>query len=170
MSDTQWIHRKHSFDPVVDSRTRLLILGSLPGDISLRAAQYYGNPQNAFWRLMSKVVLTDLEALDYEARLTELLRHRVGLWDVIAHAARAGSLDSSISSPQPNDLIAFLSRNRSVEALAFNGKTAAKIGLGQLANLRSRLQLIELPSSSPAHAIGFAAKFERWIELRQFCG
>src|SRR5471030_647532 len=86
--------RKRCFDPVVDDRTRLLVLGSLPGEQSLAVQQYYGNRQNRFWLLMSEVTGVDLVRLDYTSRLNALLEQRVGLWDVVAEAHRAGSLDS----------------------------------------------------------------------------
>src|SRR3546814_883544 len=86
--------RAHAFPPVADARTRVLILGSLPGRASLAAGEYYANPGNGFWRLLGAAVGTELAALPYAARLEALLAHGVGLWDVIAHAERAGSLDS----------------------------------------------------------------------------
>ena len=87
---------KRSFAPVVDANTRILVLGSLPGEASLRAAQYYANPRNQFWRLMEPVVEGPLTDLPYEARLATLLSAGVGLWDVIRSANRAGSLDADI--------------------------------------------------------------------------
>ena len=93
---------KANFPPVVDAGTRLLILGSLPGDASLKAAQYYAHPRNGFWPLIGGVVGEDLVALPYDQRLTRLLAHGVGLWDVIASAERAGSLDAAIRSPEPS--------------------------------------------------------------------
>ena len=84
--------RKRGFAPVVDERTRVLILGSLPGDASLRAGQYYGHPQNAFWRLVGGVIGRDLAALPYDERLAALRAAGVGLWDVVASAERPGSL------------------------------------------------------------------------------
>ncbi|HWW27731.1 MAG TPA: DNA-deoxyinosine glycosylase, partial [Caulobacter sp.] len=74
--------RKSGFPPVVDAHTHVLILGSLPGEASLAAKQYYGNPRNAFWRLMEGVLDAPLIALAYEARLAALLARGVGLWDV----------------------------------------------------------------------------------------
>ena len=94
---------KRAFDPVVDARTRLLILGSLPGDASLKAGQYYGHPQNGFWRLIGGVIGVDLVALPYPERLEALKGAGVGLWDVIAEAERiaaaqcAASIDGSQS-------------------------------------------------------------------------
>ena len=91
--------RKRSFPPVVDKNTRLLMLGSLPGEASLAAQRYYAHPRNLFWRLMGLVIGEALESLDYNARLATLLRHRVGLWDVVAEAAREGSLDAPTRHP-----------------------------------------------------------------------
>src|SRR5690606_9026467 len=98
------VKRKRAFDPVVDAETRLLVLGSLPGDASLRAGQYYGHPRNAFWRLMGGVTGRDLAALPYEARLVALQAAGVGLWDVVASADRPGSLDAAIRQPEAADL------------------------------------------------------------------
>src|SRR3546814_9631689 len=83
--------RKRSFPPVVDQRTRLLILGSLPGEQSLAAGRYYANPRNQFWALVGDAIGVDLPALDYDARLHTLLDHRIGLWDSVGEAARVGS-------------------------------------------------------------------------------
>ena len=88
--------RMRSFAPVVDAGVRVLVLGSLPGEASLAQQRYYGHPLNQFWRLMSDVLGADLVGLAYEERLRTLLAHHIGLWDSIAEASRAGSLDSSI--------------------------------------------------------------------------
>ena len=95
---------KHCFPPVVDERTRLLVLGSLPGDIALARQQYYGNPQNHFWRLIGAVIERDLVALAYEQRLQALLASGVGGWDSIGSAQRAGALDAAIRGHTPNAL------------------------------------------------------------------
>ncbi len=95
---------KRCFPPVVDDRTRLLLLGSLPGEESLARGQYYANPRNQFWRLIGAVIERDLVGLDYEARLESLLAAGVGLWDTVAEANRTGSLDTAIRGHQANDL------------------------------------------------------------------
>ena len=94
---------KRSFPPVADTRTRLLICGSLPGDRSLAAGWYYAHPQNQFWQLLSPVAGVDLAALDYDARLAALLAARIGLWDVVACATRPGSSDAAIRDHAAND-------------------------------------------------------------------
>jgi hypoxanthine-DNA glycosylase len=90
------VSRKSSFPPVVAAGTRVLILGSLPGERSLAERRYYAHPQNQFWRLVGSVIGSELEALGYEARLEALLSARIGLWDTVASATRTGSLDAAI--------------------------------------------------------------------------
>lgn len=158
--------RKRCFDPVVDRNTRLLILGSLPGDKSLAAQQYYGNRQNKFWRLMSEVLGVELVALAYDARLRTLLEHGVGLWDVVAEAHRPGSLDSAIRNRDDNDLSTLLARYPAIEALAFNGGTAARLGIKKLGEHASAYRIVHLPSSSPAYTLPFAVKLSQWHMLR----
>ncbi|MBW8302648.1 MAG: DNA-deoxyinosine glycosylase [Brevundimonas sp.] len=155
--------RKAGFDPVVDPGTRLLILGSLPGDASLRAAQYYGHPRNAFWRLVGGIIGRDLAALPYEERLAALKAAGVGLWDVIASAERPGSLDAAIRRPDAADLRGLVADLPQLRAVAFNGGTAAKLGRAILAD--SGVALIDLPSSSPAHARPIESKAAAWAAL-----
>ncbi len=156
--------RKAGFPPVVDADTRVLILGSLPGEASLAVQQYYGNPRNAFWRLMEGVLGAPLVPLPYEQRLAALLSRGVGLWDVIAQAERPGSLDAAIRDPAANDLLQLIETLPSLKAVAFNGGTAAKLG-GKL--IGERVRTVALPSSSPAHAARtFEQKAEAWSELK----
>lgn len=156
---------KTAFAPVVDDRTRLLILGSLPGDASLAAAQYYAHPQNGFWRLIGGVVGNDLAALPYETRLDALRSAGVGLWDVIASAERAGSLDAAIRRPDHADLKGLIADMPNLRAIAFNGQTAAKLGRRILGEPPG-LTLIDLPSSSPAFTLPLSRKAESWAVLK----
>ncbi len=161
---------KQAFAPVVDAGTRLLILGSLPGDASLRAGQYYGHPRNAFWRLIGGVIGRDLAALPYEERLAALKTVGVGLWDVIASAERPGSLDAAIRRPEAADLRGLVAALPKLRAVAFNGGTAARLGRAVLAAPPAGVTLIDLPSSSPAHAHPFADKAAAWDKLRHTLG
>lgn len=161
---TQSTPRKSSFPPVVGPAVRVLICGSLPGDRSLAAQQYYAHPQNQFWRLMSAVVDRDLVTLAYSDRLAALLVARVGLWDVVATAHRPGSTDAALSEIAPNDIAALAATLPDLRAIAFNGGTALKHGLKQLG--ATGYATVALPSSSPLHTIGFDAKLPEWMELR----
>lgn len=160
---------KRCFPPVVDANTRVLILGSLPGEVSLAQGQYYAHQQNRFWHLVGDVIGEALPSMDYDARLQALLDHRVGLWDVLAKARREGSLDSSIRDHGTNDLAALVAGLPNLAAVAFNGGTAAKIGMQALAESRMSLDLIRLPSSSPAYAaVPYAEKLRGWEALRKW--
>lgn len=156
--------RSQGLAPVVSSDARLLILGSLPGAASLAAAQYYAHPRNGFWRLVGRVTELDLPALPYAERLEALRRHGVALWDVIASAERAGSLDADIRDARTTDLPGLVAALPQLRAVAFNGALAAKTGR-RLLSATPHLELIDLPSSSPAHARPFEEKAFAWDRL-----
>lgn len=157
---------KSAFPPNVDGNTRLLILGSLPGDMSIARGEYYAHPGNAFWTLMGEVLEEDVRALPYADRLDRLRARGVGLWDVIESAHRPGSLDSAIKQAEARDLAGFAGGLPRLAAVAFNGRTAAARGRKGLAG-RPDLTLIDLPSSSGAYAaLPFARKAEAWRTLR----
>ena len=110
-----------------------------------------------------------LQGMEYEARLQALLDHRVGLWDVIAQAKREGSLDSRIRDHAANDLAALVSTLPGLAVVAFNGGTAAKIGMLALAQSPVTLDFVKLPSSSPAYAaVPYAEKLRAWEALRKW--
>ncbi|PZU11030.1 DNA-deoxyinosine glycosylase [Sphingomonas sp.] len=159
---------KSAFPPSISSDARLLILGSLPGEESLRQGRYYAHPTNAFWWLMGEVLGEPLPDFPYEARLDRLQANRIGLWDVIASARREGSLDQAIRDAEVRDLAAFVGGLPDLRAVAFNGATSARHGRRQLAGV-SGVALMDLPSSSAAHAgMTRAAKRGAWIGLRGF--
>ena len=155
---------KRAFDPVVDANTRLLILGSLPGDASLKAGQYYGHPQNGFWRLVGGVIAVDLVSLPYAERLDALRAAGVGLWDVIASAERPGSLDAAIRNAEAADLNRLIDSLPALRAVAFNGGTAARLGRRSLTT-RPHITLFDLPSSSPAYTRPLTDKAVAWAGL-----
>ncbi|MBM3115578.1 DNA-deoxyinosine glycosylase [Jeongeupia naejangsanensis] len=154
---------KTGLAPVIDSRTRLLILGSLPGDASLAAQAYYAHPRNAFWPIISELTGTELLAQPYETRLARLLDLRIGLWDVIGRATRQGSLDQALRDVETNPLIALIARMPELRAVAFNGQAAYRLGHRQIP---STLACIALPSTSPAHTMPLQAKIDAWLCLR----
>lgn len=159
--------RKASFEPVVDRRTRVLVLGSLPGDRSLAAGRYYAHPQNQFWRLIGHVIGQDLAAFEYEARLRALRSAGIGLWDTVASATRRGSLDAAIRDAEHNPLADLAASLPDLRAVAFNGTTSARIGRSLLEG--SAYQLLTLPSSSPAYAaMPFAEKLRLWRGIGEF--
>lgn len=158
---------KRSFPPVVDEGTRVLVLGSLPGEESLARSQYYAHPRNHFWRLIGGVIGADLAPLAYEARLEALLAAGIGLWDTVGAARRRGSLDGAIRLHDANDLAALAERLPALRAVGFNGGKSASLGLPRL-TARADLALIPLPSSSPAYTLPFEAKLAAWRRLSDY--
>jgi hypoxanthine-DNA glycosylase len=149
--------------PVIDTHTRILILGSFPGAASLAAAQYYAHPRNLLWPILSRLTGEDLVALPYAERLPRLLAHGFGLWDVLGACEREGSLDSAIRAPAANDFARLHERCPLLETVGFNGQASGKFA-PQFAAAGYRT--LVLPSTSPAYAsMGFAQKLQAWQQL-----
>lgn len=162
-----------SFPPVSNRHATVLILGSLPGKRSLEAQQYYAQPRNAFWRIMGEFFGAGPE-LPYAERTQRLTRHGIALWDVVASADRAGSLDSSIvaSSVVVNDFRGLLQTRRKIELICFNGAKAADLYerqvLPALDGDFAHIRYERLPSTSPAHAaMRFDEKLKRWSIVKR---
>ncbi|MCF2515996.1 DNA-deoxyinosine glycosylase [Sphingomonas sp. G124] len=142
----------------------LLVLGSLPGEASLHAQRYYAHPQNQFWRLLGAAIGEELAGLAYDQRLVRLTARGIALWDVVGEARRHGSLDGAIRNATANRLAEFVATHPRLKAVAFNGKTASRLGRAELAGIGS-VELIDLPSSSPAYTLALARKAESWAVL-----
>ena len=160
---------KRSMAPVGSQDARLLVLGSLPGEASLAAQRYYAHPTNQFWRLLGSAIGEDLAGLEYDARLERLAARGIALWDVVAEARRQGSLDGAIRAAAPNELAGYVATHPRLEAVAFNGRTAAAIGRRALQHCGS-LAFIDLPSSSAALTRPFAEKAQAWARISDFIG
>ena len=160
---------KVGFPAVADERTRLFILGSLPGDRSIAVQQYYGHPTNHFWKLLGALLGEPLAELPYAERLGQLRVHGIGLWDVFHAAHREGSGDTAIREGRHNALHDLAELYPSLRAIAFNGGTAAREGRRYFAE-DCGLDLIDLPSSSAANTIGFEAKLAAWKRLTSYLG
>ena len=148
--------RVHSFPPIADPASRVLILGSMPGRASLRAKQYYAHPQNAFWKIVSALFAFDAAA-PYDQRLEALRAHGIALWDVMKSCTRESSLDSDVveSSIVANSFPSFFRAHPRIRTVCFNGTKAEATflkhvlpKLGPLGDLEYYL----LPSTSPARA------------------
>jgi len=157
-----------SFAPIGRADARVLILGSLPGARSLADAQYYAQPQNAFWRIMGALVGAGRE-LAYTERIERLADRGLALWDVVAAARRIGSLDAAIErdSIEINDFSGYFARHAAIELICFNGRTAAELYrrhvIPTLPPRAAGIERIALPSTSPAYAgMPLANKLQRW--------
>jgi hypoxanthine-DNA glycosylase len=160
--------RIRSFAPIVRVDARVLILGSMPGTASLAAQQYYAHPQNQFWPIMAQLGRSSPE-LPYAHKLERLQQHGLALWDVLHSCVRHGSLDAAIDmrGAIANDLPGLLRAHQGIRRVCCNGVTAYRAlqrhcGATLLREF-PRLECLQLPSTSPAHArMPLAAKLLAW--------
>jgi hypoxanthine-DNA glycosylase len=156
---------KRSFPPVVDAQARVLVLGTLPGEESLRRGEYYAHPRNLFWPIIF-TLFGEPPASNYAERLAFLTAHRIAVWDVCEIGEREASADSAIRMERPNAIGRLLDQHPLIRAVAFNGTTARRLYDRHFARCEE-LTYLALPSTSPAHAtIDFSAKLARWTALR----
>lgn len=152
--------------PLVSGQTRLLILGSFPGVASLAAQQYYGHPQNHFWKILQAIWPSSAIAAgadSYKIRSEWLLSRQLGLWDVYAACEREGSLDSAIRRPVVNDFAAIQRLCPALQAIAHNGGESFKHSKH---TLQLGVPVYKLPSTSPANASwSFDRKLAAWREV-----
>jgi hypoxanthine-DNA glycosylase len=156
--------RLQGLPPLLNAQTRVLILGSFPGVKSLQTQQYYGHPQNQFWRLVFSIISgsspEQMCAIRYEIKSNLLLSMGIGCWDVYASCEREGSLDSAIQAAELNDLASLKQRCPQLQAIAHNGSESYSHAKHTLA---LGLPVYKLPSSSPANASwSFERKLQAW--------
>ncbi|MDP9050214.1 MAG: DNA-deoxyinosine glycosylase [Acidobacteriota bacterium] len=154
------------FDPVSAKDARVLILGTLPGEESLAANEYYANKRNAFWWIMGELIGAHPD-LPYQSRLDLLRKKGIALWDVCKSAERQGSLDAKIikNTVETNDFDSFLREHAQVKAIIFNGHDAEKLfRRSQYASSTwvSRVEKHTLDSTSPTNTIKKTEKLRRW--------
>ena len=159
--------RIQSFPPIAQRTARVLILGTMPGRVSLREGHYYAHPQNAFWRILGGILGFD-PALPYHERVACVQSAGIAIWDVLKACVREGSLDSAIdaASVVPNDFAAFLAEHPQIRRTCFNGAAAQAL---YMKHVRPRLtndlnvEYLRLPSTSPAHgSLSFFEKTRAW--------
>ena len=164
-----------SFSPISNQSAQILILGSMPGVLSLKANQYYAHPRNGFWPIMANIYgfKSDIE---YEQRVACLIKNQVAVWDVLQCCVRQGSLDSSIvnGSRIANDFNAFFKQHPNIKLIAFNGAEAEKsfrtlvLKNMDLKNLvlnqtsSNNMKYVLLPSTSPANTQSLQSKTDVW--------
>ena len=156
---------KHGLPPILWPHARILVLGSLPGDESLRRQEYYGHPHNTFWAILEHIFGEEVGGA-YADKLRFLEAHGIALWDVLERAERRGSLDKNIRNGVPNDFDALFARLPALGVIALNGRDAQKSSQRVQARYSARLttvRILSMPSTSPAHAsLSVAEKAELW--------
>jgi hypoxanthine-DNA glycosylase len=160
----------HSFPPIAGRDAKVLILGSMPGQASLDAGQYYAHPKNRFWPIMGELFGFDADA-PYEIRKQALIDAGIALWDVLQSCTRIGSLDTSIDhhTEIANDIPTFLHDHPGIHAVFFNGSKAEACYRRHVQPRIGRpISCHRLPSTSPAHASrSLAEKFAAWQTVKE---
>jgi double-stranded uracil-DNA glycosylase len=142
------------------------VLGTLPGEESLRRVEYYAHPRNLFWPIVF-ALFGETPPPDYADKVRFIGERRIALWDVCASAQRVASADTTIAAEVPNTIDALLDAHPRIRAVAFNGSGARRLYDRHFAR-RPGLRYIALPSTSPAHArLGFTEKLQQWSVLSE---
>ena len=142
------------------------MLGTLPGEESLRRVEYYAHPRNLFWPIVY-ALFGEVPPSDYASRVRFLASRRIAVWDVCEVGERRASADATIRREVPNAIDALLDRHQGIRAVAFNGSGARQLYDRHFVR-RPGLAYLALPSTSPAYAsLGFAEKLARWQALRE---
>ena len=150
-----------SFAPIVDARTKILILGSIPGIKSLEKVEYYGNKQNQFWKIICTIFNNTVVPDCYKNKVDFFFFFRIGLWDVVRNCERKGSLDIAIKNQEINDFDTFLNEHPKITTLLFNGKTAYQFFYKKYGQIKGITYYV-MPSTSPANTIPFENKLNEW--------
>ena len=154
----EYEHIVHSFEPVYDKASEILILGTLPSVKSRENNFYYGHKQNRFWKVLA-TLLKEPVPDTIEEKKAMLLAHRIALWDVIQSCDIKGSSDSSIKNVQPTDIGMILEKTNVTQIYA-NGNKAGQL-YKRYQFLVTGIEATVLPSTSPANA---AWSFDRLCE------
>lgn len=157
-SGQSYEHVSHTFPPIFNERSEILVLGSFPSVKSREQQFYYGHPQNRFWKVMAAVFESDIP-VTIEEKKQFLLLHRIAVWDVIESCDIVGSSDSSIKNVAGNDMNVILKRS-GVKRIFANGEKAYRLFL-KYCSCEGQPEVRKLPSTSPANA---AWSLQRLIE------
>jgi len=152
---------KTAFPPIVTKESKVLILGTMPGERSIEINQYYGHKGNQFWKLMFDVFNQPFKD-NYTDRVSLLKKNKIALWDVLSHCEREGSADSKIKNAIPNNFKLFYKKHPNIKHVFFASKEAEKLYKKYVGQFTEH-NFYVLPSPSGAHASKtYAAKLIEW--------
>ena len=146
----EYSHISHTFSPVYDEQSEILILGSFPSVKSREQGFYYGHPQNRFWKVIASICSQEVPTT-IEQKKEMLLKNHIAIWDVIDSCDIIGSSDSSIKNVIPADIVGLLEKTN-IKTIFANGKTAGKL-YEKFSEKATGLKITVLPSTSPANAM-----------------
>ena len=144
--------------------SEILILGTLPGQKSLEKGEYYSNPSNKFWDILSKIYEKPIP-ITYKEKIEWLHKHKIALWDILKAAIRDGSLDQNIQHPEANDIIGFISSHARLRVIIFNGLKAHEYFNQYIGhkNIPFGIKIKVLPNTSSANThLTFSEKVKEW--------
>ncbi len=159
----EYTYVKHTFEPVYNEHSRILILGSLPSVKSRENGFYYGHPRNNFWKVLSLLLQWPLPET-IEEKKAMLLANHIAIWDVIDQCEIKASSDSSIRNPVPTDIPGLL-ENTSIKKIYANGATAGKY-YRKLVEPQTGVPVEVLLSTSPGNCrFSFEELVENWSAI-----
>ena len=156
--------RCQGFLPIINKNAKILILGSMPSEQSLKVNEYYGNRQNRFWQIIFNVFKKEL-SVNYAEKIKFLYEHNIALWDVLATCERQGSLDAAIKNEQSNNFAQLFTDYKKIQKVCFNGQKAYQAFFKYNKNLlqEKNIAYAVLPSTSPANArYSFVELLNEW--------
>jgi hypoxanthine-DNA glycosylase len=157
---------KSGFPPLIDNNTEIIVLGTMPGDKSIRTGEYYANPTNQFWKLIFQIFNSGIPVFNYEEKSKLLLKNKIGLWDVLSKAHRHGSLDSNIQNEEFNDFEQLFNNYPNIKILVFNGQKSSEYYFRTCNMPTHEKQYFILPSTSSANTTKtFNVKLKEWSKV-----
>ena len=154
----------HSFAPYVNSKTEILILGTMPGIASLEKQEYYAHKRNHFWRIMYTLLGKSSVSENFEEKIKLLQSNNIGLWDVLQNCERKGSLDVHIKNQKVNDFETLFQKYPSIHKIVFNGKESHRYFTKKFGQIKGITYYV-MPSTSPANTMTFEKKLEIWSTI-----
>lgn len=150
-----------SFPPFANDQARILILGTMPGAMSLAKQEYYAHKQNHFWKIVYSIFGELPVPENFADKIKMLQQSKIALWDVLANCEREGSLDSNIKNQVENDIPGLLRKYPKIKTIVFNGQQSQKFFLKKFGVIEG-IECHVLPSTSPANTMKFEKKLEAW--------
>lgn len=164
-----------SFDAIVNTECKMLILGTMPGNDSLNAQEYYAHEDNLFWDIIFRICdknwkMDELVEEDYETKKALLLKNKIAVWDVLKHCDRKGSLDKAIRNLAHNDFKYFFTKHSNIKHVFFNGKKAKEYfdEFNSIPEIFEGRDFIPLPSTSPSNKMNSFYILKEWMQIRNY--
>lgn len=165
-----------SFGHIADHNSKILILGTMPGNDSLKANEYYGHRNNLFWDILFRVCIPEWKcdevvSVDYKTKINLLITNRIAVWDVLKFCDRKrSSLDKDIRNKIHNDFKTFFQDHPKIDAVFFNGKEAANYfeDFRTESTIFSNRNFITLQSTSPSNKTNSFRILKEWMQIRNY--